>query len=169
MERELTSNEINKINQICELEIGLATKYCNFAKIIAPIFTISIFLFLYFEIAWGPIWIYLGVGVLIAIIEIIAITNIQTPCLAINDNNCLCFESKMISSRIVSSLTSQKLTAHFYYIRINVNGEVKEVEYRGKEFDYLSIGEPMLIIQYENKKKEKEYICFSKKEINGKY
>lgn len=182
MGRPLTYNERNKINQICKSEMTLATAYGNFAKIIAPIFTIAIFLFLYFEISLGSIWIYLGIGILVSISEIVGITNIQTPYFAIKDNNCLCIEEKMISSRKVLRVDPQNLIPqsalektvrpgevryYNYYVRVNIDGEVKEIEYKGKEFDYLVIGEPMLIIQFKNRKKETEYICFSNKEING--
>ena len=53
-----------------------------------------------------------------------------------------------------------------YYVTVNIEGEVKEIEYRGKEFDYLTIGEEMIIIEFKNRKKETEYICFSNKELN---
>ena len=181
MERALTYNEKNKINEICKIEMTIATAYGNIAKIIAPIFTISFFLFLYFEIAWGSIGIYLGIGFLLSIVEIIGITKIQTPYFAIKDNNCSCIETKMLSKRKVLIKDPQNLIPHSvlektvrpgevryynYYATVNIEGKVKEVEYRGKEFDYLTIGEEMLIIQFKNIKKNIEYICFSNKKIN---
>lgn len=160
MGRALTYNEKNKINQICKSQMALAITYGNVAKIISPIVTISVFLFLYFDMSLGYIWIYLGIGILLSIIEIIEITKIQLPYLAIKNDNCACIESKMLSNRLASR-------SYSYYVTVNIEGEVKEIEYKGQEFDYLTIGEEMLIIQFKGIKKDIQYICFSKKEIDA--
>lgn len=167
MERILTDNEKNKINQICKSKITLATSYISIIKIIAPIFTILFFLFLYLQISLGSVWIYIALSILISIIEIIELSNVQKPYLSIKDNNYICFESEMISCRKTSVLTSTKHRAYFYYILVNIKGEVKEIKYLGKDFDFLRIGESMLILQFENRKKEQEYVCFSNKEIHS--
>jgi len=182
MERALTYNEKNKINQICKTENSIVISYGNIAKIIAPIFTILFFLFLYFEISWGSFYVYIGIGILLSIVEITGITYVQTPYLAIKNDNCSCIETKMLSKQKVLRKDHRNLIPHSvlektvrpgevryynYYVDVNIEGKVKKVEYRGKEFECLNVGEEMLIIQFINRKKDNRYICFSYKEING--
>lgn len=73
----------------------------------------------------------------------------------------------MLSNRKVLIPDSCEVSNYHYYVTVNIEGEVKEVEYIGNEFDYLTIDEEMLIIHFKNIKKEIEYICFSNKEVNG--
>jgi len=172
MERELTYKEKNKINEMCNTEMTLAVSYGNIAKIIAPIFTILIFLFLYFEISWGSIWIYLGIGILLAIIEIFELSKLQAPFISLKNNDCSCIESPMLSSRrkirraadFVNNIEIPGEVRHYnYYVTVKIAEEIKEIQYKGNSFNFLTIGEQMLIV---HSKKNNSYICFSNKEIN---
>lgn len=57
-------------------------------------------------------------------------------------------------------------TLYWYYINVNINGNNKEIEYKGKEFDRLKLGDKLIIIEY-NTFKKKNYICFSYSELNN--
>lgn len=182
MERELTFNEKNRINEICKSNMTLAILFGNIAKIMAPLFTIALFLFLYFEISWGSIWIYIGIAIFLSIIELRGIADMQAPYVSINTKDCSCIEAEMLSNRRALIVSSQNLiprhvlekmvlpgeTRHYsYYVTVNIAGEVKEIKYIGKEFDYLKIGEKILVIKYKNRKKDIEYVCLSNKEVNA--
>lgn len=140
------------------------------------------FVYLYFEISYEPIWIYIIIGLLISIVQNIGISKIQTPYYAIKGNNCMVIEAPMISNRKILMVESENLIPHSvlektvrpgdvrhynYYVRVNIDGKIMEIEYKGKEFDYLAIGDEMLIIEFKNGKKEVEYMYFSNREING--
>lgn len=172
MERSLTEKELEKINELCETEIWLLTKYANLAKVLSPITTVVVFLVLYFDVSLGSIWIYLGISLILSIIEVIIISKYQKPWLRIKSNDCLAIETKMVSNRksIIGSSNKVKTfpgdVRHYrYFVTVEIEGKLKEIEYRGKEFDYLKIGEEMLVIKGKDLKNVDEYICFSKKEI----
>ena len=99
MKRKLTKQEINNIKKLRETEIFLLGTYANIVKIILPIITILIFIFLYSEIKLGNIIIYIIIALILSIIETTQISKLQLPFQNILKDNYLCFESIMINNR----------------------------------------------------------------------
>lgn len=172
MKRKLTEKEKNNIVEMCKTEIGLLGNYANIIKIILPIITILLFLFLYSQIKFGNIIIYIIIALILSIIEITQISKLQSPFTNILNDKYICFESKMINSRKVRPKKSDYginndtvYTLYWYYITASIDGENKEIEYKGKEFDRLKLGDNLIVIEYYTFKK-KNYICFSYDELN---
>lgn len=164
MERRLTDFELNNIKAISQSAIEIIIKYGNIAKIIAPIFTIAFFIYLSYEISLGSFWGYIAIGIIFSILEIAEVTKLQKPYNAIINDECTCMETKLLSKERKSIRGSQ--INYRYYATVCIEQENKKVEYKGNEYEYINVGEEMIVIKLKVGTKKYDYICFSKKEIH---
>jgi predicted nucleotidyltransferase len=52
-----------------------------------------------------------------------------------------------------------------YYITVNIDGKDKEIEYNGKNFNNIKLGNKIVLIEYMFLNKQ-AYLCYSYDEIN---
>jgi len=172
MKRKLTEKEKNNIIKMCKSEIGLLGNYANVIKTILSFITILLFLFFYNQIKFGNVIFYIIVALILSIIEIIQISKLQSPFTNILNDKYICFEGEMIGSRKLRPTKSDYgvnndtvYTLYWYYVIANIDGENNEIEYKGKDFDRLKLGDTLIVVEYDTFKKKK-YICFSYDELN---
>ena len=163
MERKLTNIELNNLLKICSMDLAIL-RYMNFVKIVVPFLLLGLNLFLYNEMKLGSVWGYIFAALIISIVAIVVITYFQRNSIAVViEDKYNCFESEIVGSRIRRGSRRAKK----YYMRVYINGNIKEIEYKGNQFEDLLRRKRAIVVCYKDMFKKNKYIGFTYEELNA--
>lgn len=160
MNEKLSEQTKNKIMNLCKTEIYL-NKYIEKVAIILLLITLGILICLYLKIQDSFFLLFIAMDLITSSILIVFMKNLTCPFERIYKNECTCFESTVLGNRIRNGRNK-----NYYYVITKIDNKSVEIEYKGKTFKNMIIGEKILVISYRNLWGKEKFICFLEKEIS---